>query len=170
MILPPLKKEWINSDSVSAETPLVCLFDTMQLLYKGHTRVHSLIYIIKTLEKKKPHLSVGCVQTNRCVHRQTNQYWESHTHTSASWICMPVRPKSRGDNKSNFRHVCGVSRRHLSRGWMWRVGSEQSKQGHSSDRIHHSTPAQTHHPGNGQSTWGSCSVVAARQSLGYSSA
>lgn len=46
------------------------------------------------------------------------------THFHASWICMLAGPQSRGDNKSHFRHVCQVSRQHLSPGWMWWVGSE----------------------------------------------
>lgn len=32
----PVRTEWINSDAVSTEIPVVHLFDTMQLLYKGH--------------------------------------------------------------------------------------------------------------------------------------
>lgn len=54
----------------------------------------------------------------------------TNTHCSASPICMPVRPQSRGDNKSHFLRVCQVFRRHFSPGSKWWVGSEQSKQGH----------------------------------------
>lgn len=52
---------------------------------------------------------------------------------------MPVRPQSCSDNKSHFRHVCQVPRRHSSPGGLWWVGSEQSKQGNRHPALIEST-------------------------------
>lgn len=134
------------------------------------------IYIIKTLGKNAKFVWSDVCRQNRWEHRKTDSHTHTQTqthtaHCSTSWICMPVRPQSRGDNKSHFRHVCQVLRRHLSSGWMRWVGSEQSKQGHRYPcMIRSTTPHQLpkkkkNISRTGQSTWESYSVLAPRLSL-----
>lgn len=97
-------------------------------LERMHTWVLLQIYIIKSTWLKRQ------ICADKQVHAKTHTLGITlkhiHTHFSAGEICMPGKPEPGGDNKSHFRHVCQVSRQHLSSGWMWGVGSESSKQGH----------------------------------------
>lgn len=135
------RKEWINSDAQSAETPPVWLFDTMQLLHKRDTHMAAFV----DLHHKKHLLADEQVSAEK----DGSTLEIKCAHFPAPWIGMPPRPQSRSDNKSHFRHVCQVFRRHLSPGWMWWVGSEQSKQRHRyPPLIESATPHQlpTNHP------------------------
>lgn len=114
---------WIKNESIQAHCPqrhrwsdclIQCSCFTKGTHMGALTDLHH-----KTLGKN---VSVRCVQANSCECTETD--WHTHTHFTGSWICMPERPQHRGDNKSHFRHVCQVSRLHLSPGWMWVVGSE----------------------------------------------
>lgn len=125
-----LKKERIHPDAASAGTLLVRLFDTMQLLYK-RTRTDALVdlhhkntWLKKKKKKKGKFVCWMCADKQVWAEKDRPTLTKHENTSSTSWICMPVGPQSRGDNKSHFRHVCQVSRRHLSVGRMWWVGSE----------------------------------------------
>lgn len=103
-------------DGVCEDTAGLIVWYNAAAAQRMHTWVHWQIYITKNTWWNRQNMWM-----------QTGVRKDRHTHPSPQ-IYTPGEAQRRGDNKSHFRHVCQVSRKHLSPGWIRRMGYESSKQ------------------------------------------